>query len=91
MLGLEALEDEHACMSQGQRKIIATIDPSALGDAGEGLEAFQDEKLSLEAAIELARIEDVEAWARTISACFEAAEETVFLTDAPEVKQFTVD
>ncbi|MBD1847943.1 hypothetical protein H6F89_32115 [Cyanobacteria bacterium FACHB-63] len=58
------------------RTIVAAVDPATLADAVEGLEAAID----LEAALELAHVEDVEAWAKTISAYFEIADaETVSL------------
>ncbi|MBE9013278.1 hypothetical protein IQ250_24070 [Pseudanabaenaceae cyanobacterium LEGE 13415] len=55
------------------RTIVATVDPAAFADAVEGLESAEEE-IDLEAAIGLAHIEDVEAWARAISAYFEMAE-----------------
>jgi hypothetical protein len=64
MPGLTEVEDDYT--------VVATVDPGTLADAVEGLESVQD--LDLEAALELAHIEDVEAWAQAISAYFEAAE-----------------
>ncbi|MBW4441992.1 MAG: hypothetical protein KME10_12285 [Plectolyngbya sp. WJT66-NPBG17] len=60
----ENLEDD--------RTIAAVVDPATLADAVEGLEAGA--VIDLEAALELAHVEDVEAWAKAISAYFEAAE-----------------
>lgn len=54
------------------RTIVAAVDPETLADAVEGLEA--EAALDLEAALELAHIEDVEAWAKVIAAYFETAE-----------------
>ena len=62
MAGVEEIED---------RTIVAAVDPTALADAVEGLES--EDELNLEAALELAHIEDVEAWAQTIANYFEAA------------------
>lgn len=71
MSGVEEIEDD--CT------IVATVDPATLADAVERLEAA-GEGIDLEAAIELAHIEDIEAWSRAISAYFEMAEaETVSL------------
>lgn len=71
MVRAEDLDDNHT--------IVAAVDPVTLADAVEGLESVKEE-VDLEAAIELAHIEDVEAWARAISAYFEMAEaETVAL------------
>ena len=57
---------------EDNRTIVATVDPATLADAVEGLES--ESELDLEAALELAHIEDVEAWARTIADYFETAE-----------------
>lgn len=71
MVRAEDLDDNHT--------IVAAVDPVTLADAVEGLESVKEE-IDLEAAIELAHIEDVEAWARAISTYFEMAEaETVAL------------
>lgn len=68
--GSENLEDD--------RTIVAAVDPATFADAVEGLEAGA--VIDLEAALELAHIEDVEAWARAISAYFEVADaETISL------------
>jgi len=64
MVGLEQLEDD--------RTIVASVDPTTLADAVEGLEAGA--ALDLEATLKLAHVEDVEAWAKAISAYFETAE-----------------
>jgi hypothetical protein len=64
MVGAEEVEDD--------RTMVATVDPATLADAVEGLES--EGELDLEAALDLAHIEDVEAWARTIAAYFETAE-----------------
>lgn len=69
------------CWEQRRLRTIvrSTVDPATLADAVEGLESVEAE-FSLEAAIALAHIEDVEAWARVISDYFESAEvETVAL------------
>ncbi|MBW4528880.1 MAG: hypothetical protein KME18_27585 [Phormidium tanganyikae FI6-MK23] len=66
----EDLEDD--------RTIVAAVNPAKLADAVEGLEA--EAVIDLEAALELAHIEDVEAWTKAISVYFEVADaETVSL------------
>ncbi|MBD1845548.1 hypothetical protein H6F89_19460 [Cyanobacteria bacterium FACHB-63] len=60
-------------VSEDNQTIVAAVDPAALADAAEGLK-FAQAEIDLEMAIELAHIEDVEAWAKSISAYFEAAE-----------------
>ena len=59
-----------------ERTIVAIVDPVALADAVEGLEVAQPVEFDLEAALELAHIEDVEAWARAIAAYFETTEKS---------------
>lgn len=65
MLRLEALEE---------RTIATVVDAVTLANAVEGLEAMVEEEIDLRKAIELAHVEDVEAWAKAISAYFDQAE-----------------
>jgi hypothetical protein len=71
MVGAEDLDGNHT--------VVAAVDPATLADAVERLES-SEAGIDLEAAIELAHVEDVEAWARAISTYFDATkEETVSL------------
>lgn len=57
-----------------EQTFVATVDPATLADAISGLDTARSQNLDLETALELAHIEDVEAWTRAISTYFEATE-----------------
>lgn len=60
-----------------EQTIVAMVDPATLADAIQGLDTARPENFDLETALELAHIEDVEAWTRAISTYFEATEASI--------------
>lgn len=57
-----------------EQTIVAVVDAVTLADAVEGLESAVQEEIDLKKALELAHVEDVEGWTRTISVYFEHAQ-----------------